>query len=307
MSKRMVDAFFPASVKVINGGSFTRLSFLYNDVVFPEAIAEECPEYIITLEQQIRIRQPCLLLAAFWGTWIGLVGFQRLYRRRDNPYWALALLTFGLMNISAIWVHCLWAAPQTDYPTNYPVFWTIDTYMTGVSGCCLLLGSLEELGVQWNPVLMRSVSVSFLSKVLQLLGVLCILFFILDPSPGTVMASFPLELWYLLPPLLAAWPVAVWMFQDALFETFGKGRLSVQFASFLSSGQWAFISAIMVAGVLGLAMDHFWCPLLGNTLARDLMSANTLVFLGCDLAFWGILAMSSERQLLKDARIKKQE
>ena len=97
------------------------------------------------------------------------------------------------------------------------------------------------------------------------------------------------------------------MFQDVLCEAFVSGRLSQPFNA-LSSGQWAFASAVLVAGILGLAMDHVWCPLLGNSMARDLLSANTLVFLGCDLAFWGILAIAGERQLLKDATtIKKQE
>jgi hypothetical protein len=292
MSKRMADAFFPASLKVINGN--TNLSFIYHIVIFPEATAEECPEYVVTVDERIQIRQPCLLLSAFWGVWIGLVGYQRL-NRGHNPYWALALLTFGFMNISAIWVHCIWPAPVPDYPTNYPLFWAIDTYMTGVSGCYLLVASLEDLRIRWELSTLGSGRLPFLSNATQFIGALCILLFVSDPAPSIMMASHPLELWYLLPPLLAALPVVLWVFQDIRDLSFS-----------FTSGQLAFISAIPVAIVLGVAMDHVWCSVVGYSLARDFLSANTLVFLGCDLAFWGILAIAEQRLSLKHETAKKQ-
>ena len=131
MSKRMADTFFPSCLDRINGRRY--LSFLYHNVVFPEAIAEQCPEYIWNVDgHDWHIRQPTLLMAALWGMVIGMTGFRQLYS--TNFLWALALLTFGIMNLSATFVHCLWPAPRTDYPTDYPFLWVVDTYMTGVSG-----------------------------------------------------------------------------------------------------------------------------------------------------------------------------
>jgi len=119
------------------------------------------------------------------------------------------------------------------------------------------------------------------------------------------VASYQLELWYLLPPLLAAAPVVIWVFEDIVSEKL----TSRQFLSPISFsiGQLIFASALPVILILGLMMDHIWCSLIGYSLARDLLSANTLVFLGCDLAFWGIITVANERLLFDDETTKKKQ
>jgi hypothetical protein len=311
MSKRMVDTFFPACLDRINGNRF--LSFLYHDVVMPEAVAEQCPEYIWKVQELAwNIRQPALLLAAMWGITIGMAGFWQL--RSTKFLWSLALLTFGFMNVSAVFVHCLWPAPSTDYPTDYPFLWVVDTYMTGVSGSCLLMASLQDLHERWiteassstaRPVKVASGSLvapgtifQITMFLIQLIGLGCIAWFVLDPIPSRAAASHPLELWYLVPPILAGGPVLLVLYQQ-LWDSFCT-LLSEQYCPtpksaavscqswFLSKSQGIFVSGVIAAGVVGIAMDRFWCPLVGYSLARDLLSANTMVFLGCDLAFWGI-------------------
>lgn len=322
----MADTFFPACLGRINNNRV--LTFLYHDVIFPESVAEECPEYTLTLystdgETATIIRQPFLLLAALWGAWIGIDGFLRLWRRPAageirTTSWAVALLAFGMMNVSAVFVHCLWPAPTTDYPTDYPLFWVVDTYMTGVSGSCLLVASLEEIQARWKslsyiiiddgggaltyPLLLQiiqGIPIQEIAMGIQLVGVLCIGWFATSPAPQLVAASHPLELWYLVPIVMAGVPVLLVVYENVwmhLYKTvylpWQKGELSsppkLKMVPF-SVGQAVFASSIFVAGVLGIVLDRVWCSPIGYSLARDFLSANTFVFLGCDLAFWGLV------------------
>ncbi len=322
MSKRMVDTFFPACVDRIDHNRV--LSFLYHDIMFPDTVAEKCPEYTYNMQNQWNIRQPCLLLAALWGIWIGVSGFLQL--RSTKRIWAVALLTFGIMNASAVFVHCLWPAPRINYPIDYPIFWVIDTYMTGVSGSCLLMASLEELQHRWahfsstgtisgekrQPqselllTLLGRVSIYKVTMVIELLGILCIAWFATDPSPRLATASHPLELWYLVPPVAAGGPVLMVLYENVWTCATGRyypksscskrddDSLPSKSLLPLSVGQLVFGLSVIVAGIMGLVMDRFWCTLVGCSLARDFLSANTLVFLSCDMAFWGIASFLSE-------------
>lgn len=291
----MADTFFPAILQIINKSSI--LSFLYHDVIFPEAIAQDCPEYVWRVNSEIQIRQPFLMMAALWGLAIGFWGYMRLSGGTSSAkYWAWAFWTFGLMNASAIFVHCLWPAPTIDYPTDYPCLWVIDTYMTGVSGSHLLIASLQDLQDHWN-IQKWIRSLGALSNMMQTIGVLCILYFVINPFPSMIQASHLLEVWYLQPPALAAIPVATWMFDNSILIR-GTTRRAASGIPALSISQVIFASALPVIAILGIGMDRIWCPLVGYSAIRDFLSANTLIFIGCDLAFLGI-ALRAKRPNLK--------
>ena len=303
----MADTFFPACLESINQDRL--LAFAYHQVIFPESVAKECPEFIWNVQKDWEIRQPCLLLAGLWGIWIGYQGFRKFYSSLTQRTWAIALLTFGIMNVTAVPLHCLWKAPAIDYPTNYPILWTIDTYMTGVSGSCLLISSLKELQVRCGTStttttlkasilppsmqsMLRQLPLSKLSWALQIIGILCIIWFAMDPVPQRVASSHPLELWYLIPPLAAGIPVLMVLYEDIWLRCcesyyWHRGASDTALKP-LSLGQAVFALSIFLTGIVGGAMDRVWCPLLGYSLARDFLSANTFVFLGCDLAFWGL-------------------
>lgn len=325
MSKRMCDTFFPACLDTINRDWI--MTLVYHKVIFPESIAKECPEYVWNINNSWTIRQPCLLVAALWGAWIGYQGFVRFQKEKQFT-WAVALLAFGIMNVSAVCLHCLWRAPVIDYPTDYPIFWVIDTYMTGVSGACLFMAALDKLQNRWtrttttdqkelfSPLLkavLRRLPVPKLLVAVQLVGILCILWFMMDPAPQVVAASHPLELWYLVPPIAAGTPILLVVFEDVWVQCYEsyfwpQNPTSLSALPPLSLGQVIFALSILVAGVLGVAMDRVWCPLVGYSLARDFLSANTLVFLGCDLAFWGLERFLLQRQRhLDDAATARQK
>jgi len=219
MSKLMIQTFFPKSYDWItssssssspssssSSGSFTVFlrthifffgsiidighdigRYILNDLLFPDHVAEQCPEAEIVInlytcmgddvdgisDVRIRIRQPCLALCAAFGWWIGyravvdlsssLSSFppQTPKRRREVILWMVAFGAFGLMNVSALPLHCFLDGPTESattatattttateiktYPDENPVLWMIDTYMTGLSSICLYLASLDHI------------------------------------------------------------------------------------------------------------------------------------------------------------------
>jgi hypothetical protein len=208
MSKRMLETFFPAVTDSL--GKSWLGTYVYHDLLFPDAVAEACPEYSvgidITTTTTIVIRSPVLLLATLWGMWIGGNGF-----RNRRGLWAHAFLAFGMMNLSAMFLHCLWPSVSMNetYATTYPLLWIMDTYMTGVSSGCLLWASLlqhrQQDPQQQDPQQQQQEAI--ISKYIQFMGAACILWFLADPAPDWVAKSHPLELWYLVPPMLAGLPV----------------------------------------------------------------------------------------------------
>lgn len=292
MSRRMADTFFPAAIEGLRQNPIGR--YIYDECILPASIDIKCPafeldETFLGMEVFRIRRQPCLLVAALIGMYIGLSRAAYWHRNQhlssSSNVWALAFGAFGLMNLSATFAHSLSAAPATNYPTDHTVMWMMDTYMTGVSGSSLLVASLMDLAY-FQPPLWRRLLVWFPNhSVLQLdalrigltlTSLACIAYFLADPFPSLIQASLPLELWYLIPCLVSSIPVFLLVAETPLAtaRTWTVGR-----ASFLASA--------LVIFVLGLLLDQVWCHLAVNQspLVRDFWNANTLLFLGCDFAF----------------------
>ncbi|KAL3942842.1 MAG: hypothetical protein SGBAC_003041 [Bacillariaceae sp.] len=157
MSKQTIENFFPAFTKFVT----TQVpygSWVFHDILFPDATAKACPTIAISIKQLpllssllssnesedavTTIRQPMLLLAAIGGIIIGFYGAIRL--RSVSYKWVVSYAAFGIMNISAIWIHCLLESPGEElYPEKYPMWWMLDTYMTGVAASALIVACLE--------------------------------------------------------------------------------------------------------------------------------------------------------------------
>jgi hypothetical protein len=324
MSKRMLETFFPAVTDSL--GKSWLGHYVHHVLLFPDAVAEACPEYSvgidITTTSTIVIRSPVLLLATLWGMWIGGNGFRNL-----RGLWAHAFLAFGMMNLSAMFLHCLWPSVSTNetYATTYPLLWVMDTYMTGFSSGCLLWASLlHHQPQQQNALQDPQQQEAILSKCVHCVGVACILWFLADPVPKWVAKSHPLELWYLLPPLLAGLPVLSVVFRKPLVwvwrmhppppqgvpqnNNLKKGGASSSSPSTTADAPWCWTRGQVIfglgatcAGVLGIGLDRWWCHLFGGNSSNyryiilgDLMTATTLTFLGCDLCFWGMELCSRE-------------
>jgi len=267
MSKRMITTFFPATTQVMLDG----LPFF--EQTFPESVADQCPEVVVFNS----IRQPALLMAAILGVAVGFLGFQR-----KSSHWALGFAAFGIMNLSAIPLHCLLPAVQDTYPSEYPFLWALDTYMTGFSAMALCLAAWKELPNYFVPHVWRKVS-----WMQHLVGVSCTVWFFLDPLPEYLAASYPLELWYLATPALAGLPVVLLLFESMIRESIEMSRLSTR--------SWdvphtLFLLGVICIGIVGIAMDRIWCEVFQSyNWSVDLFTASTMVFLGCDFLFVSLL------------------
>jgi hypothetical protein len=122
----MIQAFFPANFALAESNWLG--NYLLNELLFPSFVSEICPEVVIEIHG-VSIRQPVLAMSALVGLAIGIACGLRLCtklwtlnetkRPRRLPrhlMWTLAFLSFGLMNLSALPLHCFLPAPKTTYP-----------------------------------------------------------------------------------------------------------------------------------------------------------------------------------------------
>jgi hypothetical protein len=135
MSRLMIKSFFP--VNLAKAESYWLGDYLLNGLLFPPHVFELCPEVVVTFYGSSPVRQPALAVSATLGMIVGLKGGYDLWKlvevsrmtaskaeftkRRLRPrpttrLWALAFAAFGIMNMSAIPLHCLLPAPKTTYP-----------------------------------------------------------------------------------------------------------------------------------------------------------------------------------------------
>jgi len=302
MSRATILAFFPACIDWLRDDQRVVSKDLVDQYLFPVSIAEQCPEVTVgvdfssssswittmllgknTPQQIVVVRQPILLLFALLGILIGLWGLwefgvcqlakQRNARISSYGYLAIAFGAFGMMNASAVLVHCWWEAPFFTYPESYPKSWICDTYMTGVSASSLVFAGLNE---RWTrnynkSITMRRTLLFGVWLLCQKLGMVCVGIFLMSPSTMTHL----LELWYLIPAIMAAFPVTLVLFRkkdnDATNLLLARILLVVGF----------------VTGVTGIALDATFCRWFEGAL-WDFPMASTLMFLGCDLSFVAI-------------------
>jgi hypothetical protein len=291
MSKQMIETFFPASVRRLQDNFMGALAWPW---LYPDQAARLCPEVSISIGEDTMLRQPVLAVSAVVGMFIGLVGSIPLYQQQTKPYWALAFIAFGLMNMAGLQLHCILEAPNLDYPQVYPWLWMFDCYMTGVSSSFLLLASLQDLGY-----LSDKSSTRMLLATQQLVGTLSICFFVQRNN------TYPLELWYLIPPLLAGPPILLLLFGNGGQWVLHWNNNNNNNSSLLWRMKCEVVSKFTgcavfllgaVAALVGVVLDVPFCFVFQNSLF-DLLTSGTLMFLGCDLAFWGIwLWLSSTKK-----------
>ena len=287
MSKQLIEAFFPATARLLEDNF---MGALLLDRLYPDEAAQLCPEVSISIGEDAMLRQPVLAVSAVVGMLIGLVGSIPLYQQQPKPYWALAFLTFGLMNMAGLLLHCILEAPDPDYPQAYPMLWMWDCYMTGVSSSFLLLAGWQDLGylsdkkpsTRW---------VLLLANTQQLVGVLSIYLFLHRKN------TYPLELWYLIPPHLLLGN-GLWLVPWKNNNPYLLWRMIREAVSNSTGG--ALFSLGAIAALSGVVLDAPFCFVFQNYFF-DFLTSGTLMFLGCDLAFGGIfLWVSSNTKSNRD-------
>ncbi|KAG7368262.1 hypothetical protein IV203_031005 [Nitzschia inconspicua] len=311
MSRLMVQAFFPVNLAAAE--SYWLGDFLLNEVLFPPYIADLCPEVLVVVGVNgVAIRQPALAASATFGALVGLKGGYDLWKITKNcnektveapsktksrlqirvtpssHSWHLAFVAFGLMNVSALPLHCLLPAPKTSYPNENPIWWSIDTYMTGASSICLWMAALEEslpflLVLLSKQHLEENIQFSCrrLGQVFHVIGIGCLILFWAAPTTWQELAPFGLEDWYLFPPLLAETSVLVFLYEQK--------RVSQKCGGYLGHILFGMGSLIALGSVM---MDRPLCHRLG-TMFLDTFTASNGMFLACDLCFLGLYSVLS--------------
>jgi len=136
MSRAMAETFFPALASMQQ-----RLAPKMYDQLFPDAVAERCPVAHVTLGNLI-VRWPGLVIPAILGACVGLFGASRFMAKgtTHDRLWGWAFFWFGLMNVDAIFYHCL--APIGS--TLHDAMWLCDCLFTGNSGMALAMAAIHE-------------------------------------------------------------------------------------------------------------------------------------------------------------------
>jgi hypothetical protein len=258
------------------------------------------------------VRNPVLAFAAIVGIAIGFGGARRYYHGHVHDtstsiLWSVAYLCFGLMNVVALPLHCI--VESTDnVALQHPWLWVLDCFLTGASSLAIILASLSVYYQQQRrifPWLSNSTSSSTSALLQQFMyeptiyswirwnsniGVASIACFFWCSSANdqpqresqqqqeiiSIMKTLPLELWYLVPTAIAGHVLLPLLFLVTSSDDH-KDR---------SGGFWCIAGGALV--VLGVVLDATLCRRTQGALVWDGLMVSTLVFLGCDIAFYGM-------------------
>jgi hypothetical protein len=318
------------------------------EILFPPDVAQLCPEVYAVLSNstmtdhenggaRILLRNPVLCLYAVVGAAIGLGGGGWLLLRflslmsscRGSTssssskvvllLWSIALLSFGLMNVVAVPLHCLAFFRDIDddasnssttddiYPVTHPWLWIMDNFFTGVSSTTIVLAWIGE--VLGRTTSAGSATTTTTTMDVLLAVVLLVLWMDITAFVGggavvafhtsttkdaaaIITTTLPLELWYLLPTSVAAAVTLplLWCEAFRMPPMQQEQRAQIGWSCML----FCTVAAVLIGG--GIRLDATFCRSAGTyaPIFLDVFMAPTVVFGACDLAFWGLL----HRQML---------
>jgi hypothetical protein len=263
--------------------------------LFPVEVSELCPEAVLKVQSHV-IRLPYLGGSAIFGIVVGVsgaifFGCRHFTAQCYEVYLIVSYATFGAMNLCGLFIHCIWEAPDPSYPITTPVLWALDCFFTGVSATSLGFASVDRLLSSNSSK--RWLYYTFM--LLQAVGSIFLLDFLVL-GETTIL----LELWYLLPPIPVGWIILFDASVESLNMKKGQSNVIQQISKLpqtiwiRSKQEWCF--AIYLLGFMvscgGVIFDVPACYLIGvKSHLLDLPTATTCLFLGCDLAFAGLLVV----------------
>lgn len=326
MSKEFALSFFPSVLSFISSPDLrdTRISFLVDawDAIFPDEVASLCS---LPPQRSNVPQRPCLAIAASLGAWIGfrLGSFHHKRLQVDgvennilvhsiHNTWSKSLLAFGSMNVVAIMHHCIIPPPSTyqnmhstrRYIDN--ILWSADCIFTGVSSIHLsvlvfMLYSVHHRMNQNSIINVKTKKIQFKRVVKTWEIMVHVLMFGVAgaiPIPYQLLyngnvdflaaMSTSVELTYIIPVIIAA---------NLLFPLAADTAINVsgRYSRASSTGaRIAILGGMLLVG--GIALDASLCFFVSNYLPsiktsaflNDVYHVATPVFLGCDIAFWGM-------------------
>lgn len=257
---------------------------------------------------------PCLAVTAVLGAYIGMHdrrGIRNCHQKHDdlislvNESWSKSSIFFGCMNISALVHHCI-------FPNN--VSWCLDCVFTGVSSLHLFTTSILLwifYGLEFSRRFqnrMEKKTIESIEKHIRILEIAAKVFVAItihtaigvlgdgEVEISVVGASNAVELFYFVPLAMAVF---------VLFPITLIGAVSNSSSASCRGSLIALLGGalIVAATLLGKPICRFvsdYLPCINDSrLLYDCYHLSTIVFLGCDVSFYGLGIW------IKDLKVKK--
>ena len=256
----------------------------------------------------LQLQRPCLAMVAALGAYIGL-RYGRMGERNTASHsrhnddvllsaisdsWSKASTFFGCMNIVALLHHCI-------YPSN--ILWFLDCAFTGISSLSLtttamLLWALylsEYFSERLKKILENETNESIGRYIRMIEGAMKVVVAIIIHTGLSVLgvdekveisvaeAANAVELFYFTPlvmMILVLYPIT-WI---AVFKTnsaSNRGPLTA-----ILGGPFFAVGGLLAAPICQFVSDY--PSIIDSTLFYDCYHLPTIIFLGCDLVFYGL-------------------
>lgn len=305
MSKSFVQSFFPSIASYASSPERAPAFIVY---LWQVALPESCEqlyyyhndrEVSTALKTTLQLQRPCLAMAAALGAYIGLN--ERIDEsERNNAHtrndllllaigdsWSKASTFFGCMNIVALLHHCI-------CPNN--MLWFLDCAFTGVSSLSLMTTAIL-LWVLYLKKFEHETKMSIERYIRILEGAMKVVVAVIihtglsivggkDVELSVAAATTAVELFYFVPLAMAAiilYPIT-WIgivSPRRINNASRRGPLTA-----ILGGILLILGALAAAPICKSVSDYM--PSINeSTLFYDCYHLPTIIFLGCDVVFYG--------------------
>ena len=305
MSKSFVQSFFPSIASYASSPERAPAFIVY---LWQVALPENCEqlyeyyhndrEVSSALKTKLPLQRPCLAMAAALGAYIGLNGRideseRNNAHRRNNDLllsaiansWSKASTFFGCMNIVALLHHCI-------CPNN--ILWFLDCAFTGVSSLSLMTTAIL-LWVLYLNKFEHETKISIERYIRILEGAMKVVVAVIIHSGLSVVggkdveisvagAVTAVELFYFVPLVMTAivlYPIT-WI--GIVFRVNNASRRGPLLAIF---GGLLHVLGVLAAAPICKSITDYMPSINDSTLFYDCYHLPTIIFLGCDLVFYG--------------------
>ena len=304
MDKEFVQSFFPFVTSYVSSPKRAPAVILHAwNFIFPDQCCNQ--HYIDEKTSLLQIQRPCLAMAAALGAYVGIRRYGRgvtsfNQKHEDllvvvmNESWSKSSTFFGCMNISALVHHCI-------FPNN--VSWALDCAFTGASSLNLFTTSILlwilyglEFSERFQKVMGDKTVESIEQYIRTLEGAAKVIVAIMIHTAMSILGDGEVEL------SLAAASNAVELIYFAplamaVFVLFPITLIGVLYQNNNASCRGPLIALlggvlIAVATLLGQPICRFISDYMpgvnDSSLLYDCYHLPTMVFLGCDISFYGL-------------------
>jgi hypothetical protein len=301
MDKEFVQSFFPFVTSYATSDRAPAFILQAWNFIFPD----DCNRQILRSDRTtsstlpLQIQRPCLAMAAVLGAYIGIrygrgirISNKNHLLGRINDSWSKSSTFFGCMNISALVHHCI-------YPNN--ASWVLDCAFTGVSSLHLITTSLLvwvlyglEFSERFQKIMEKKTNESIERYIRILEGVTKVIVAIMIHTALNILGvgnevkvsiAAAWELFYFVPLQMAVFVLFPITFIGVLFKNNNASCRGPMIS--LLGGVLMTLAILLGAPICQFVSDYV--PRINDSiLLYDCYHLPTIVFLGCDVSFYGL-------------------